>query len=663
MIEIKQFDIDAGWEDDITFEPHEIVAFQLMGIKADDIAGMCPTLFDKKPDFDKKRWKALFPQAKGLLQKLWNNYTLDRLKQLVRENKSQYFVVTSATVASLFQKAGAIPVPNNMVTYLLGVNITPDLSSCRFMFPEQPLANLSAWKSLFLLPSMEIYDKVRHDLWKSDDVSIKNRKEAAGTIIDLIDYIGEEQVYDPFPQWKEKCRNALSYLPEAGDLTEHEAQLCYHYAPYYLSNFKTIKLRDIPSRFLNTYTDAHGVIFSDGGKRLIGVEREKRSTLSNYAIPTGIESLDSDAFSDIKSLEGITLNDGLRRIGANMFHGCSSLKSLVIPASVDFLIGGGLCEHCTSLKEVRFEGHQEYLDIADFNGCLSLEQMKLPKGLTGLSDNVFSGTDSLKSIDISNVRWIGGECFVGTGLQQIILGKHIENVAQDAFIGLGNDVVRIECAPTFYKFPLEFDIDFHDFPDLFQDFWLKDLLFLYAFIRNANDNNERRYELGTIATELKRYIDWIRRSWYFDLDEDFIEDCFATMAVKGFSPLYFLCVICHEFTKHDMMIHKKDAIKYALGFKKFLPTLYSLIGESATYSDIEKAVDSINSESDISEPINDEMLAEELNLALNQYSFNGRTIVRMRDKFGFLPGIGKTLTVETGVLMEFKKLLHSGNKD
>ena len=119
-------------------------------------------------------------------------------------------------------------------------------------------------------------------------------------------------------------------------------------------------------------------------------------------------------------------------IEANAFKGCTSLKSIEIPASVTELIGKpdyngtpgyGAFQNCTSLERVTFaEGSQlTSIGVYAFDGCTALGDIEIPGNVTTIGDYAFSGCTSLTSIEIpDSVTTIGAKAFSDcTGLTSV----------------------------------------------------------------------------------------------------------------------------------------------------------------------------------------------------------------------------------------------------
>ena len=656
MIKIEVFDNDDGYIEEETLDSHEVLALALNGWSMPEIASVSILKINDK-SFNVGEWKSKFPLAKAMLDNFWKRNSEEALTELIRSTDSIYFLECTTTVSKMFRDAGAVAVPCSMVKHLIHEDVVPYPNSDCYMHQGQELPNRGSWKTLFLLPSLEIYDKVQLQILDCSDMTFHSVKEAVSTVAYLYSLTAEESVYDFFPRHREIVRRAQNYLDDHHDeMTRYDAEIRFRYSKYFLQDYHTIELRDIPEKYIETVVDDDGGVYSKNGKRLVRIADKKNFIATTYKVKEGCESLDDSAMCCIDSLEQVLLPNSLHRIGANQFLNDKNLKSLTIPSSVDFDIEGSMCEHCTALESVVFNNHQEYLDIAMFNGCSSLKDVQLPQTLVGLSDNVFAGTKSLKTLDIPTVRWIGGECFRDSAIERIVLPRCIKSVASDAFVGVPSECININAFPTYFNYPLSFDADIHLLPRLFVDGWILDLMRMYAYIRYIQEHSTRVYLLEDEKRKLKEYLNWIRNNWWMSLSNDDIESFFATMKFSGFSPLYFLCVMNNYLAEQDLRIVNRSSIVYACEFKANLRNIYDLIGESGTYNDIEKWVNSIGTES---VKHLDPMMKSEIDIALSStFSHNGKTIVRMRRVWGYSPEVGNTITVDTKSIIEIADTLN-----
>lgn len=120
--------------------------------------------------------------------------------------------------------------------------------------------------------------------------------------------------------------------------------------------------------------------------------------LQNVTIPRNarIGAIGKDAFYDCRSLKEFTIPDGLEALGDCAFEGCIALQNVNLlgsglPVSLQYL-GNHLFKNCESLIKVEFpNGYAEELDIDMFQGCKSLQYVKLPDTVSGAQINFVAG--------------------------------------------------------------------------------------------------------------------------------------------------------------------------------------------------------------------------------------------------------------------------------
>lgn len=126
-----------------------------------------------------------------------------------------------------------------------------------------------------------------------------------------------------------------------------------------------------------------------------------------------------DAFTSV------VLEDGITRIGNNVFSGHTALTSVTIPGSVTS-IGEIAFDSCTSLSEIVIpEGVPTRQHTVDYRG--SVYRFTLPESVTDLGDSAFNGTN------------------LGCVVPDFELPQGIGVIGAEAFAGLPLRVVRI-CA-------------------------------------------------------------------------------------------------------------------------------------------------------------------------------------------------------------------------
>ena len=119
------------------------------------------------------------------------------------------------------------------------------------------------------------------------------------------------------------------------------------------------------------------------------------------------------AFDGNKGITGMSLPEGLKKIGDRAFRDCRFTK-LTIPASVE-TIGSQAFLYCTSMEEVAFAGNKlTELPYGAFQSCSSLEIITLPENLTMIGESAFMDCNMLTTLSLpSKLTEIGDRAFWG----------------------------------------------------------------------------------------------------------------------------------------------------------------------------------------------------------------------------------------------------------
>lgn len=124
-----------------------------------------------------------------------------------------------------------------------------------------------------------------------------------------------------------------------------------------------------------------------------------------YSIPKNVKVIGNAVFDGCRSLEKITIHNGVTHIGDSAFTSCN-IKSITIPESVKH-IGNAVFMSCNYLKSFQLPKNLDYIGYGVFFGCANLNQIDIPDKVTYIGDNAFLGC-SLTHITIpKNVAKIG----------------------------------------------------------------------------------------------------------------------------------------------------------------------------------------------------------------------------------------------------------------
>ena len=113
---------------------------------------------------------------------------------------------------------------------------------------------------------------------------------------------------------------------------------------------------------------------------------------------------------DKASVYNIKIEGGVYDISPEAFRGCTSLASLTLGDSI------------------------QYIGASAFRECSSLTEVKIPNLVTRLGDYCFASTTALKHVELcDSLQGIGTSCFSGSGLESISIPASVKNIGDYAF--------------------------------------------------------------------------------------------------------------------------------------------------------------------------------------------------------------------------------------
>ncbi|GMI36933.1 hypothetical protein TeGR_g10326 [Tetraparma gracilis] len=119
------------------------------------------------------------------------------------------------------------------------------------------------------------------------------------------------------------------------------------------------------------------------------------TSLTKMSIPASVKRVGEQVFAGCTALLTVELHDGVTKIGLGAFLNCSSLAELKIPASVSKL-DSGMFFGCTALRTVELHDGVKEIGWRAFYNCNSLTEIKAALG-TKIDDNAFHGCTALEA--------------------------------------------------------------------------------------------------------------------------------------------------------------------------------------------------------------------------------------------------------------------------
>lgn len=153
--------------------------------------------------------------------------------------------------------------------------------------------------------------------------------------------------------------------------------------------------------------------------RKIGSCAFQRTALTSVNIPDNVETIEGNAFSQVKQLQEVHLPDSLTSLGNSAFAGCRSLRAVKIP---------------TKLKMV---------PPYTFQGCKSLQSVELHDSITGFGNYAFEDC-GLREITLpKSTSWVGSSAFsVNVNLSKVTLNEGLVSISDGAFCQAAIDTLN-----------------------------------------------------------------------------------------------------------------------------------------------------------------------------------------------------------------------------
>ena len=171
------------------------------------------------------------------------------------------------------------------------------------------------------------------------------------------------------------------------------------------------------------------------GKRQFANFSKLRSI--NLEVITNLKNIPAKTFWKCSSLKNIIIPASVTEIGSRAFFGCKSLDNLIIKGSVLTEIGSYAFSNCSRLNNVILPKTVTDIGESAFSNCSRLGKFKLPEDVTEIKPRTFKGCANLRNMNIpqdSNLTTIGANVFEGCqSLLRIVLPSTMTTIAANAF--------------------------------------------------------------------------------------------------------------------------------------------------------------------------------------------------------------------------------------
>jgi hypothetical protein len=216
----------------------------------------------------------------------------------------------------------------------------------------------------------------------------------------------------------------------------------------------------------------NGILYSINNSNLI------RCFLAHavIVIPGSVEVLGSHSFSNLKNLQRIDFEKGLRlrRIEKSAFQS-SSITSIVIPSSVEIICGFAFA-HTPSLTDISFESGSQLKRIEESAfWSSSLRQICIPSKVEFIGPKCFAESKSLSKLTFApncELLELSLELISGTSIYEICIPSHVSFLTHttvrlpqltSVMFEKGSELARIDAAffgssIRFIKFPQSVEI-------------------------------------------------------------------------------------------------------------------------------------------------------------------------------------------------------------
>lgn len=226
---------------------------------------------------------------------------------------------------------------------------------------------------------------------------------------------------------------------------------------YFLNNITTLTKIEIPASVQkigdHAFADCSNltaVTFKEpADSKLTTIDTsafEGCSLMTLFKLPEGVTTINASAFKDCKKISLTDLPTGLITIGNAAFENCTMLRVGELPAIT--ALGTAAFKNCVNLPFLSVDtSNLAEINATAFEGCTGLRSVQINGGekkQTTIADGAFATCNSLKWLDIENVKSIGKNAFAKLPFSALEINQ-VDTIGESAFAScdkLENPVIQ-----------------------------------------------------------------------------------------------------------------------------------------------------------------------------------------------------------------------------